>query len=274
MKKILRKLSEIIFVVFMLAVFLYSGHRVLSYLKVIKTKSLEAFSEDVSQDENWNCGCCGSNTRPCELGESLCERLEEWCGKFCHRPTPTPTSTTVFTPTPTFPSEEPTSTPTPSPTATLGSGPTATPGPAADGPVGGGCDAGVPIAPKLISAIKVGSEASLLWNPVLPVTHYAIAYGTVSGSYQYGVSNTGNVTAYKVGELNSASDYCFVVAAVNDCASSPYSNEVCTGVAIGEGKVLGLAVTSGEEWIELAFSLIGLACILNGLRLVRPLRRR
>jgi hypothetical protein len=119
-----------------------------------------------------------------------------------------------------------------------------------------------------LSATKTGSKASLSWSAVSPVTHYAISYGLSSGNYIYGVSNTGNTTSFTVSELDPGSNYCFAVRAVNDCAPSSLSNEICTGVVLGAvaPQVLGLSTTSsGNSFADTLF-LIGSLCLLLSLK--------
>ncbi len=183
----------------------------------------------------------------------------------CSGETPTPTSTLTPTPTPTTP---------PSNGGDGGDG-------GDNGGTGGPgepfvCGATIPSAPTLLSAIKSGSSADLSWTAVEPATHYQISYGFSSGSYLYGVDNTGKVTAYSVGGLDLGSDYCFIVRAVNDCAPSDPSNEICTGQVLGRGQVLGattLADTGSlaENLFYLLF-IMGSVCTGVGLRLL-PVKR-
>jgi hypothetical protein len=171
------------------------------------------------------------------------------------REEPTPTDPT---PTPT----KPTSTPAdPTPTDTPGGG----------GPSGGGggpagaptCGATVPSAPYLVSATAIGgNKVRLNWQKVANATHYTISYGSSSGNYPWGVPNTGDTDEYEVGSISSG---CFVVRAVNDCAPSDPSNEVCTGQV--QGQVLGLSSTSGGS--NYAYVIIGLASLVFGTKLIR-----
>jgi len=113
---------------------------------------------------------------------------------------------------------------------------------------------------------------------VEPVTHYSISYGLISRNYIYGVPNTGKVTFFTVGSLRSGVNYCFAVRAINDCAPSELSNEICTGAVLGVatgGKVLGVS-TLGEtgafdEQIGQILFIIGCLCLSLGLRLLTPL---
>jgi hypothetical protein len=86
--------------------------------------------------------------------------------------------------------------------------------------------------------VKSGTEATVTWTKSDLATHYVIAYGTSTDNLIYGVPNTGNVTSYKVGSLNSGSTYYFVVYAVNDCQPSDVSNVKSTvagtGTAVAE----------------------------------------
>jgi hypothetical protein len=83
-----------------------------------------------------------------------------------------------------------------------------------------------------------GGKIEPLWDPVEPVTSYNISYGPSSGNYLYGVPDTGKTTSFTVGGLG-AGNYCFIVRALNDCAPSGPSNEMCTAQAVGTGAVLG-----------------------------------
>jgi hypothetical protein len=186
---------------------------------------------------------------------------EEGCQCPEEIPTPTPTET--------MPS------PTPTPTTPPSEGGPSGPSGNAGGPWS--CGATIPGAPTLLSATKSGGNTALVWTAVNPVTHYSLAYGLTSGDYPYGLSNTGNVTSYTVGGLDPAADYCFVVRAVNDCAPSDPSNEICTGRVLGAGQVLGattLAATGSfsENLLYLLF-IMGSVCSGLGLRLLLPAKK-
>jgi len=147
--------------------------------------------------------------------------------------------------------------------------PTNTP-PGNGGPGGGGgpagapsCGAATPNAPYLVSASSIGgNKVRLNWQKVANASHYTISYGPNSGNYPWGVPNTGDTDNYEVGAISSG---CFVLRAVNDCAPSTPSNEVCTGQV--QGQVLGLSSTSGES--NYAYIIIGLASVLVGSKLIR-----
>lgn len=273
MKKILSPLSEIIFVIFILLVFFYSAYQILSHFEIIKIASWGAFC----QEDNCECNLCQCECPPCP-----------W--PTCPLPSPTPTPSPVPTPTPTFePTPTPTRKPTPTltPTPTLEPIPTATPTspPAIGGPPGPAvapiCGAAVPSAPKLIRATRTRSDqVELVWTAVSLATHYSLSYGLSSGDYLYGVDNTGKVTAFTVGNLDPGASYCFALRAVNDCAPSELSNEICTGVVLGAavgGQVLGAATLADtgsltDELLQILF-IIGSICLSLGLKLFLPCRQ-
>lgn len=224
-----------------------------------------------------------------ELWSEACHL--DGCGQEPPRHTPTPTPTPTLppehtpTPTPTHPPDEvtPTPSPTPTPTPTPTSPPVGGP-PSAGGGDGGAapysCGAVVPtVAPTLTSVSPIGSgQMTVLWTPVSPITHYSLVYGPSAGNYLYGVSNTGNVTTFTVGELDPGKNYCFAVRGVNDCAPGPLSNEVCSGgqvlgAAIGEGQVLGLSTTSGSSPFEGFLTIMGMLWILAGGKLLTASKR-
>jgi len=179
----------------------------------------------------------------------------------------------------TCPTKCPTPTPgSPSPTPSGPGEPTVTlPPPSSEGGDGGGgsqgggppgpphCDNQTPPAPYLrtLTKIKFG-EVELIWDPVEQATHYTISYGPSSSNYLYGVPNTGKVSSFKIGDLGSG-NYCFVVRAVNDCAPSDPSNELCTG-----GQVLGASVlgATGGFSLQLWQGLVIMAviCGISGVK--------
>jgi hypothetical protein len=124
-------------------------------------------------------------------------------------PTPTTSIGPSQTPTPTTPPE---STPIPTPTYALGGPPE--------------CKATKPATPTITSVVKSGSSVTLTWTKISDVTHYTISYGTQPGKYTYGVTNTGNVTTYKISNLDTTKKYYFILYAVNDCMPSDASAEV------------------------------------------------
>ncbi|OGG09241.1 hypothetical protein A2154_03450 [Candidatus Gottesmanbacteria bacterium RBG_16_43_7] len=83
----------------------------------------------------------------------------------------------------------------------------------------------------------------LTWTTADKATTYALSYGTDPGKYIYGVTDTGNVTAYTVGSLNDSQTYYFTVRAINGCMPGDPSNQQpegeIQGTGIGGGEVLG-----------------------------------
>jgi len=135
----------------------------------------------------------------------------------------TPTSTPAPTSTPT---------PTPSPTSTS----TST---TSSGWVAPACNATKPgSAPIITSTVNGDNSVTLTWIKANnPVTKYLIAYGTKSGSIEFGNPNVGNAdtTSYTIKGLSSGTRYYFKVKAINDCMPGDFSNEVLgnpTGKAI------------------------------------------
>lgn len=185
----------------------------------------------------------------------------------------------VTSPTPSLP-PTPTLVPSPQPTPTFTPTPTSPPseGKGTSGGAGYHCGVAVPPAPTLLKVSRRESEVDLEWTEVEPVTHYSISYGLSSRNYIYGVPNTGKVTSFTVGSLQNGVNYCFAVRAVNDCAPSELSNEICTGVVLGAatgGKVLGVSTlgttgTFNEQAGQILF-IIGCLCFSLGLRLLTPL---
>lgn len=204
-------------------------------------------------------------------------------------PSPSPSVSPSPSPSPSFsPSPSPSVSPSPSPSPSPSVRPSPSPSPkASEAPRGGPgpepgpsvCNATTPSAPILLSVSKSGDCADLTWTAVDLATHYSIAYGESSGDYKYGVDNTGKVTAYTVCGLDPATNYCFAVRAVNDCAPSDLSNEICTGQVLGAatGQVLG-ATTLGDtgdltdELLQILF-IIGSGCLSLGLKIFSPVKK-
>lgn len=251
-KKIAGRGLEIFIIILVLAVWLYSGFKILNYLHPIS--SAGAFLEEPPL--------------PPDPPEPPCP---PFC---CLTPTPTPLIEPTPTPTPGEPTGTPTPevpTPTPTPTGVV-LHPPGVGGP----PAGGGgepwtCNATIPPAPTLLTVNSAGlGQANLAWSAVDPVTHYAIVYGLFSGNYIYGVADTGKTTSFTVGGLDSAAKYCFAVRAVNGCAPGGLSNEICQG-AVGGGRVLGAstlgATGSATEQLFQIFYIIGCVCLAFGIKL-------
>lgn len=249
MRKIAYKFSEIIILLFVIFVWLFSLYKVISY---VASLNFRIFGLTFDSEYFWD-----YPLRPPLPPRPPCPPP---CPPPCVTPTPTPTPTTPV---------EPTSTPTSPPGA---------PPPSVGGPPGPGgpphCGAQTPAAPHLWRAsVLGGGEVELSWDPVEPTTHYNISYGPSSGNYLYGVSNTGKVTSFVVGGLGTG-NYCFALRAVNDCAPSGLSNEICTGKA---GQVLGVSTLAytgkAAEFLYWFLVIISAVCVGLGIRFISPFKK-
>ncbi len=126
------------------------------------------------------------------------------------------------------------------------------------------CDSIKPGTPVLTSIKRIGSTATLSWNPVQNATHYSISYGVESGKYLYGVPNTGNVTQFTIGSLDPNKTYYWEVRAVNNCMPSDASSQ--PSAARGGGDILGSSTGFAPtgDWSILILA-AGIGCILTGL---------
>lgn len=121
---------------------------------------------------------------------------------------------------------------------------------------GAACGKSSPLSPTSLRGISGpdSNQVTLFWEKPSSgeITHYALAYGKESGRYLYGATNIGNQTSYTVSRLSSCADYYFTVAAVNDCTSSPYSNEfkVKTDCLVSRGGIEEEGVVTEAEAIE------------------------
>jgi len=143
-------------------------------------------------------------------------------------------------------------TPTPEPPGVGGPGP-------ANPPV---CTNTVPSAPTLLSATALGGNSiNIKWNKVDGVSDYSIFYGPSSGNFLYGVPSAGNTDNFTI---NGLANGCFVVRAVNGCATSVQSNQVCTGGA--GGQVLGASTMAGTGAAEesIFYGIFTLGSMLSG----------
>lgn len=255
-KKILSLIFKLEILVFLLGVLL-NPQKAVNYFRL--NEILQSGNVSAQNSE-----CLLPSCFPIKLPELPCF---PHCLPGCPTPTPEmpkPTPTEVFPGVPV-----PTSPPPPSGGNEGGVG----------GPQGGGesphCGEQTPAAPHLKNVTKINlSEVELDWDPVEPVTHYSISYGSSSGNYLYGVPNTGKVTSFKVGALGSG-NYCFVVRGVNNCAPGVPSNEICTGG--GVQKVLGASVLGAtgdfENQLCLVLFIIGCVCTSVGLSLACPVKK-
>lgn len=119
------------------------------------------------------------------------------------------------------------------------------------------CNDTKPPTPILLSVSRNGSQATLTWTAVNPVSHYTIAYGLSAGNYTFGVPDTGNVTTYTINSLDPNALYFFAVRAVNGCMPGDLAS-----ISIGGGEVLGLASTGDAPFMTvLLLSGVGLLAI-------------
>lgn len=89
-----------------------------------------------------------------------------------------------------------------------------------------GCDYKSPSRPtnlKAVTGVNEG-EVVLTWDKVENATHYTVSYGERWLDFDYGSSNIGDTDRYIVSGLEKGVAYYFVVTAVNQCASSGYSD--------------------------------------------------
>jgi len=158
-----------------------------------------------------------------------------------------------------------------SPTPTLEPTPEPTPTDEPSSPGPPVCGASTPNAPFLVSATAIsGNQVELVWQKVDDATHYSIFYGPSSGNYLYGVPNTGDTDNFTIGGMSGG---CYIVQAVNDCAPSEASNEICIGQVAGQ--VLGLSTTSGEKDTSPALFWAGILALLTGAKvLTRELEKK
>lgn len=102
------------------------------------------------------------------------------------------------------------------------------------------------------------NTVTLAWNPVTPVTHYALIFTRLRDGAKYGSTNIGNVTSYTITNIPGEENYEFEIFGVNDCApgqSAKISQLVAGGATTGRpagqgGEVLGVNTASGSGNIE------------------------
>ena len=163
-------------------------------------------------------------------------------------------------PNPPFPPCPPCCYPTSTPTSEITPTPVPTNPPTAGDNGGGGggpaepshCGSATPSTPFLRTLIRLGNgQVELVWDPVDPSSGYAISYGPKPGDYLYGVSDTGKVNSFIIGDLGGG-NYCFAVRALNGCAPGELSNEKCTNDVLGTGiggAVLGATGNSLDDYL-------------------------
>jgi len=106
-------------------------------------------------------------------------------------------------------------------------------------------------APTITSAIGGENSVTLTWSKAgNPVTKYLVAYGTKSGSIEYGNPNVGNAdtTSYTIKGLSGGTKYYFKVKAINDCTPGDWSNEVSS---MASGKLITTITNTGAGTTEI-----------------------
>ncbi len=289
MKKYLKRIFRIILLILIIAIWIYSLFKIVTFLELDKKiriwgcsvgDCLPPLPPNPPDPPNPPCPPCGQPTPsqppPCHPTATPTPASPTPTATPPCRPTATPTPIQTLTLTPTPATEiTPTFTPTPTPTSppSVGGGGDGSPGEPPH------CGAQVPGAPTLLEATQFDPhQVNLLWTPVDPSTHYSIVYGLLSGNYTYGVADVGKTTSFRVGGLASGAKYCFAVRAVNDCMPGALSNEICTGKALGGGAVLGASTLGAtgsfdDELLQILF-IIGCVCLSLGLRLSLPAKRQ
>jgi hypothetical protein len=128
--------------------------------------------------------------------------------------------------------------------------PTSTPSTSTSSNEGGwsapACNATKPgSAPTITSTISGINSVTLNWSKGNDsFTNYLVAYGTKSGSIEYGNPNIGNAdtTNYTIKGLSGDIRYYFKIKAINDCMPGDFSNEVSS---LPSGKVIAITTTLG-----------------------------
>lgn len=106
------------------------------------------------------------------------------------------------------------------------------------------CTATKPGTPSITSMNRTSpTTVQITWSAADSATTYAISYGTSSGSYQFGVPSTGNVTSFTIGGLDPNATYYFIVRAINDCQPGDASGQSSTG----GGQVLGASTATSTD---------------------------
>jgi len=141
-------------------------------------------------------------------------------------------------------------TPTPTPTATPTSTSITSTSTTSTGWAAPACTATKPSsAPFITNTVNEDNSVTLTWSKAgNPVTKYLVAYGTKSGSIEYGNPNIGNAdtTSYTIKGLSGGTRYYFKIKAINDCMPGDWSNEVS---ATPIGRVIEI-ITGGATTSE------------------------
>ncbi|MFZ5365765.1 MAG: fibronectin type III domain-containing protein [Patescibacteria group bacterium] len=95
---------------------------------------------------------------------------------------------------------------------------------------------GTPTNLSAASGSDVG-QVTLSWTKVSGATHYSLVFGPSSKNYKYGAANIGDTNQYIVKALTPGNLYYFAIAAVRNCASSGFSQEVSSRAKSGAGKI-------------------------------------
>ena len=99
------------------------------------------------------------------------------------------------------------------------------------------CTDGMPASsPAITSTVSGTNSVTLNFSPAAdPVTHYALEYGSLSGSYQYGAANIGgrDTRSYTVKSLSPGTRYYFRVRAGNGCSTGSWSAEASSTTQAG-----------------------------------------
>jgi hypothetical protein len=120
-------------------------------------------------------------------------------------------------------------------------------------------------APIITNTVNGDNSVTLTWSKANnPVTKYLIAYGTSSGSIEFGNPNVGNAntTSYTIKGLSGGTRYYFKVKAINDCMPGDWSNEV-SNIPVGGTRAV---VTVAEGFIpasEISNRLLDIALIVD-----------
>ncbi|MFA6462803.1 MAG: fibronectin type III domain-containing protein, partial [Candidatus Shapirobacteria bacterium] len=119
--------------------------------------------------------------------------------------------------------------------------------------------------PIITNTINGDNSVTLTWSKASnPVTKYLIAYGTSSGSIEFGNPNVGNAdtTSYTIKGLSGGTRYYFKIKAINDCIPGDWSNEV-SSIPIGGTRAV---VTVAEGFVpasEISNRLLDIALIVD-----------
>lgn len=153
-----------------------------------------------------------------------------------------------------------TPTPTPTPSSSTSSSTTST------GWAAPACTATKPgSAPTITNTVNGDNSITLTWSKAKdPFTHYLVAYGTSSGSIEYGNPNVGNAdtTSYTIRGLSGGTRYYFKIKAINDCMPGDWSNEV-SSIPVGETRTVFTVAEGFVPASEISNRLLDIALIVD-----------